>query len=223
MRTCALPALLALGTLAAAPALAIPVVYTAGGTLGAQGGGTDPIQVAFSTVRITLVADTADTPTGTTSTATSIEARYAPASGTLAFTNRPGGAPDLTISYTPDLVTTNVFAPSSTPDAFAIDDGSTLNVPGSPEFFVAGFQVDFIVATFFPGTGPGSLPDFDVTGGVVVFAIFYDLGRSALYPLNNPFFSADAAVPEPGTALLLGVGVAGLLARAVRRARPAAR
>jgi hypothetical protein len=206
------PAFVLAGALLAAPAQAIPVVYTAGGTLSAAGGGGDPIGLNFSTVRIMLFADTGDAPTGTTGGPSSIEAHYQPTSGSLSFTNRPRGAPDLTVPYAPDLITVNEFAPSASPDTFAIDDGTTDGVPGSSQYYVGGLRVSFLDASFFPGMGAGALPTFDVTGGTVVFGVFYDLDHVALYTLNDPFVSVDV-VPEPGTALLVALGLVGLLAR----------
>jgi hypothetical protein len=205
----------------AQPASAVPVLYTAGGTLSASAAGGDTIHLNFSTVRITLSADTSDAPTGTTSGANSLEARYRPSSGSLIFTNRPGGAPDLTISYAPDLITMNEFAPSAMADSFALDQGTTDGVPGTSQYYVGGLRVSFLDASFFPGMGPGPLPTFDVTGGTVVFGVFYDLDHVALYTLNNPFVSVDV-VPEPGTALLMALGVVGLLAARRATATPVA-
>ncbi len=214
------PAFVLAGALLAAPAGAIPVVYTAGGNLSASAAGGDSIQLNFSTVQITLFADTDDAPTGTTSSLNSIEARYQPSSGTVTFTDRPGGAPDLTVPYVPNLITVNEFAPSASVDSFALDDGSTDAVPGTSRYFVGGFRVQFIDASFFPGTEAGPLPTFDVIGGVVVFGVFYDLDHVALYTLNDPYARVDV-VPEPGTALLVALGVVGLLARRAAQMRVA--
>ena len=196
--------------LAAPPASAFPITYTAGGTLSGVGGGGDPINLGFSTVRITLYADTADLPTGVTSDATSIRARYKPSSGFLSFTNRLRGAADLTIPYTPDLITVNAFEGSGSPDTFELDQGTTTGVPGASLFYVGGFRLSFIDASFFPGSAAGPLPGFDVTGGTVIYGVFYDLDRSGLYEMSAPFLRK---APEPGSALLVAAGILALLAR----------
>ena len=201
---------------AAPEAAAVPVVYTAGGQLSASAAGGDTIQINFSTVRLVLAADTADTPVAMSTGGNSVEARYRPSSGSLIFSNRPGGAPDLTIPYLPDLVTVNELAPSTTPDTFELDKGSTDAVPRTSKFFVGGFRVSFLDASFFPGSDPGPLPTFDVTGGAVVFGFFYDQDHFALYTLSTPFVTVDV-VPEPGTALLVALGLAALTTARPRR------
>jgi hypothetical protein len=199
----------------AGAARAVPVVYTAGGQLGSTFTG-DVLQFNGATVRLTMTADTGDAPAGSASIAGGIEARYRPSSGLLEITGRPGGAPDLAIAYTPDLVTVNLFEPSAEPDRFEIDEGSTTAVPNASQFFVGGFRVSFIDASAFPGSDPGPLPGFDLTGGAVVFGLFYDLDRSALYPFEDAFVESDV-VPEPASALLVAPGLAARGMRARRR------
>jgi hypothetical protein len=213
----ALPAAALAGALALAlGAGAAPVTYTAGGQLGLVGAGGDPIGLNFSTVRLTLEADTGDAPTTTSSGSGFLEARYRPESGTLTFSNRPNNAPDISIPYAPDLITRNEFAPSSAFDSFAIDMGNTDDVPGTNSFFVGGFRLTFINSTFFPGTGAGPLPDFDITSGsVVIFNVFYDQDHFGAYPLNAPFIESEV-VPEPGSGLLVALGVAWIAVRSRR-------
>jgi hypothetical protein len=210
-------ALLAILSGVATGARAVPITYSAGGQIGTTSTG-DALQLDNASVRLTMLADTSDAPVSTAATADGIEAHYRPSSGLLEITNRPGGAPDLAIPYTPDLVTVNRFEPSALPDRFELDEGSTTALPGTSRFFLAGFRVSFLDAAFFPGTDAGALPHFDVTGGVVMFGVFYDLDRVALYDFSSGSsssagFRVAGMVPEPSSALLLVLGLSGLALR----------
>jgi hypothetical protein len=81
------------GAALAAPAVAVPVVYTVQGTLSTLPG-PDTLGIEGATLVVVATADTADAPVGAdidTAIGYAIGS-YLPASLTAAFSNRPGGA-----------------------------------------------------------------------------------------------------------------------------------
>lgn len=199
------------GAALAAPAAAVPIVYTMEGTL-APIGETDPLGLAGARLVLVAIADTDDGPAFTSSSGGVATATYDPQGAlTATFSNRPGGAPDVVLAYTSMLQAANFFPPGTTRDRFglfdapAIFEGNAVTMPA--------FSVFFPDQLYFPGTGTPPLPLF-APGDVATLAAGFLGSDQTAYLISNSSFTA---VPEPGTALSVALGL-GLLA-VVRRRR----
>ncbi|MEX2208899.1 MAG: PEP-CTERM sorting domain-containing protein [Myxococcota bacterium] len=199
-----------LGALAA-PAAATPIVYTIEGTFGFIGEG-DPLSLAGARLVMVAITDTDDGPIFTSSGSGIATATFDPRGAlTATFSNRPGSAPDVVLSYVSQVQALNRFPPGTTADGFmlfqaaAIFEGNAVTMPA--------FSVFFLDQNFFPGTGTPSLPLFAPSDVAIVAGGFLGSAQGA-YTFSDRSFSA---VPEPGTALLVALGL-GMLA-VVRRRR----
>lgn len=196
----------------AAPAAAVPIVYTMQGSLVPVG--ADSLSLAGATLVVVATADTDDGPIFTSSGSGLATATYAPASLTATFSNRPGSASDVMLTYGSQLQAQNRFPPGTIADGFtlfsaqATFEGNLVTMPA--------FSVFFLDQGFFPGTGAPPLPHFAPGNVATVAGGFLSFGQDA-YTLSNRSFTA---VPEPGTALSVVVGL-GMIA-AMRRRRSGA-
>jgi hypothetical protein len=198
------------GAALAAPAAALPIVYTMEGTF-VPVGETDLLSLAGARLVVVATADTDDGPVFTSSGSGLATAVYEPVGVlTATFSNRPGGAPDVVLTYTSQFQAANRFPPGAAADAFflftgsATFEGNAVTMPAFTAFFSG--------PGFVPGTGTPPLPLFGPGDVATVAAGFLGSDQGA-YTLSDRSFTA---VPEPGTALCVALGV-GLLAGLRRR------
>jgi len=191
----------------APPADAVPIQYTFAATLSLSSG-TDSLDLDGATLTITVDTDSSASPSSTLS-GTNNELSYYGVTATAVFSGRPNAASDEIVVYTPNLMVTNHFPPSSGSDQFGIQ--SSLASFSSQAIAMPGIALDFIGLAFLPGTGPPALPLFDQSDvGSVSAAQLHKQPTSPYYNLDNV---SIAAVPEPTTAVLLLIGMLGLAAK----------
>jgi hypothetical protein len=188
---------------------ALPVVYTGQGTL-ALLSGTDALGLDGATLVVVATADTGDAPAATTSDLGLEVGHYDPATLTATFSNRPGGAPDVMLSYASQLNAANRFLGALSDSFFLASDNASF---GGTSIVMPFFAVTFLSQGYFPGVGVPSLPLFAPA----------DLASLSTGSLNAPTagyglssVSFTATVPEPGVAVGV-VFVAGVLAWVERR------
>jgi hypothetical protein len=202
-------------TAPATPAAAAPVAYTLRATLQLIVG-TDDFELAGATLVMVATADTDDLPTETVIDLAGVTARYAPNSVSAVFSNRPGGAPDAMTTFPGlPLRASNTFASSSLSDVLGLEGGG--GTFEGTEVFFGGFTAFFLDQELFPGTGVPPLPLFapgDV--GQVLVGVFEKTDRFPAYRLTDATFTA---VPEPGSAVGVALGLVGLGLAGRRRAQ----
>ena len=193
----------------AAPAAAAPITYTMQATL-AFGGAGDPLSLNGARLVIAAILDTEVAPPFTGTGSGLATATYQPQLA-ASFSNRPGVAPDVVLTYTALLQVANQFSPSSTRDSLRLLEDSALFEGNSVT--MPAFSVFFFGQGYFPGTGTPPLPLFAPTD-VQTLAAGILASSQGSYLLSDRSFTA---VPEPGTALSVVVGLA--IIAAMRRRR----
>ncbi len=197
-----------IGAALASPAAASPIVYTMQGTLTFNGAG-DPLSLNGARLVIAAILDTEDAPPFTGTGSGLATATYQPLLG-ASFSNRPGGAPDVVLTYTTLLQVANFFPPSSSRDTLqlfadsATFEGNAVTMPA--------FSVFFFGQTYLPGTGTPSLPLFAPADVQTLAAGSLSFSQGSYLTSDRSF---TAAVPEPAMALCvaLGLSVLGVVRR----------
>jgi hypothetical protein len=191
----------------ATSAAAVPVTYTVQGTLD-QLWGADVLGIDGATLTLVVDFDTTTVPVTT----------YPPGdiaihtSYELVFSNRPGGAPDVTLSSSYDvwLYLGNSLPPNPNPDSVFFDIWTDLELEGTPIFV---YSVEVLLADVFPGSGlpslstewgPSDVVEVDWFNGFIDDPSNFDFSYQVLGG------TATAEVPEPRAALLLGGAAAAL-------------
>lgn len=192
----------------ARPADAVPIRYTFAATLSLSSGDDSGLQLDGATLTITVDADSSASPTSSISSGNSWLSYY-PVTATAVFSGRPNAAPDETVVYTPNLMVTNRFPPTTGSDLFGIQ--SSFASFSTETIFMPGISLDFTDSAFLPGTDPSPLPLFDPSD-VASFsaAQLHRQPTSPYYDLENVSITA---VPEPTTLALLLIGMLGLAAK----------
>jgi len=204
-----LGAVVLVGAASAGPSAATPIVYTLQGTF-VPVGGSDGLGLAGATLVVVATADTGDAPATTSSGSGFALGSYAPASLTASFSNRPGSAPDVMLTYASQIQAINRFSPGTTADGLMLEsaqatfEGTAVSMPA--------FSVFFLDQGFFPGAGVPPLPLF-APGDVASVPAGFLSGSGSAYTFSN---RSVTAVPEPGAVLAVGVGL-GMLAIVRRR------
>jgi hypothetical protein len=205
-----------LGLALATQAAALPVTYTVQGTL-AQEWGSDVLALDGATLTVVIDFDTTDVPDSTSVSATASTSFFYPVLYDLVFSNRPGGAPDVTVSGVSGsgLYIGNFHAPGPNQDNVFFDIWTEIELEGTPLFVEAA---EVFLDDVFAGSG---LPSLSTEWGPsdvveVDWWFVYD-------PINFDFSyelvdgTSTAEVPEPRMALLLGAGAVALgLRRSLR-------
>jgi len=190
----------------APPADAVPIRYTFAATL-SLASSSDSLDLDGATLTITVDADSSASPSSTIS-GTNNELSLYGVTATAVFSDRPNAASDETVVYTPNLMVTNHFPPSSGSDQFGIQ--SSFASFSSVTIFMPGISLAFVSSAFLPGTGPPALPLFDPSDVASVGAAqLHQQPTLPIYDLQNVSITA---VPEPTTAVLLLMGMLGLAA-----------